>query len=61
MTFFEHPLGTMHQAGFLMSVNLFNPHENSVGIHYPGPTGEVTCPRLPSWEVAELGLELRSG
>lgn len=61
MTFFEHPLGIMHQIGFLMSVNLFNPHENSVRIDYPGSTGEITCPRSPSWEVAELELELRSG
>lgn len=54
MAFFEHPLGAMHQAGFLMSMDLPNPHTNAVSI------GEVTCPRFPSWEVAELGFELSS-
>lgn len=60
MAFFEYPPGALHQAGFLMFINLLNPHKNSVRIDCPGSTGEVTCPRLPIWGVPELGRELRS-
>lgn len=30
MRFFEYPVGTMFQAGFFMSVSLFNSHKHSV-------------------------------
>lgn len=37
--------------------DLFHTPGTSVRVGHPGSTGEVTC---PSWEIAELGLELRS-